>query len=152
MEAYTTAPVRWANRVDVLLNGEQIFPAQVDAIRSAQLTFIYAQYVYETGPPVLLKAMTERYRVGVHEHVDGIGSLAMPMESQGLYLFAISSAHRTIYLTNPYFVPDAGITEALIKVCGRGVQVVLLLPGAIDHEIVEAASRAGFGRLLDAGQ
>jgi cardiolipin synthase len=45
MEAYTAAPVRWANRVDLLLNGEQIFPAQVEAIRSAQLTFTYAQYV-----------------------------------------------------------------------------------------------------------
>src|SRR6266567_744992 len=32
-----------------------------------------------------------------------------------MYLFAISSAYRTIYLTNPYFVPDAGITDALLK-------------------------------------
>src|SRR5689334_4058630 len=51
MEAYTAAPVRWANRVDLLLNGEQIFPAQIDAIRSAQQTFTYGQCVYETGPP-----------------------------------------------------------------------------------------------------
>ncbi len=42
MEAYTSAPVRWANRVEILLNGEQIFPAQVSAIRSAQKTFTYA--------------------------------------------------------------------------------------------------------------
>jgi len=68
-----------------------------------------------------------------------------------MYLFAISSAHRTIYLTNPYFVPDTGITEAVVKARQRGVKVVLLLPGAIDHEIVATASRAGFGRLLDAG-
>jgi cardiolipin synthase len=68
MEAYTAAPVRWANRVDLLLNGEQMFPAQIDAIRSAQQTFTCAQYVYETGPPtqVLLKAMTERCWAGVH--------------------------------------------------------------------------------------
>src|SRR5437667_3119675 len=51
MEAYTAAPVRWANRVEILLNGEQIFPAQVRAIRSAQKSFTYAQYVFETGPP-----------------------------------------------------------------------------------------------------
>jgi cardiolipin synthase len=68
-----------------------------------------------------------------------------------MYLFAIASAYRTIYLTNPYFVPDAGITDALLKARGRGVKIVLLLPGAIDHNIVEAASRAGFGRLMDAG-
>src|SRR5499433_4287008 len=85
MEAYTAAPVRWANRVDLLLNGEQIFPAQLQAIRSAQKTFTYAQYVYETGRPAeaLLKAMSERCRAGVHGHVlvDGIGSAAMPAES-----------------------------------------------------------------------
>lgn len=71
MEAYTAAPVRPANRVDLLLNREQIFPAQIDAIRSAQQTFTYGQYVYETGPPIqaLLKAMTERGRAGVHGHV-----------------------------------------------------------------------------------
>jgi len=68
-----------------------------------------------------------------------------------MYLFAISSAQRAIYLTNPYFVPDATITSALIDARARGVRIVLLLPGDIDHEIVEAASRAGFGRLLDAG-
>jgi cardiolipin synthase len=68
-----------------------------------------------------------------------------------MYLFAISSAQRAIYLTNPYFVPDAGIMSALINARARGVRIVLLLPGDIDHEIVEAASRAGFGRLLDAG-
>jgi len=68
-----------------------------------------------------------------------------------MYLFAISSAQRAIHLTNPYFVPDGGITDALVDARARGVRVVLLLPGDIDHEIVEAASRAGFGRLLDAG-
>jgi cardiolipin synthase len=279
MEAYAAAPVRWANRVELLLNGEQIFPAQVAAIRSAQKTFTYAQYVYETGPPAqaLLKAMSERCQAGVHGHVlvDGVGSLAMPAESREIleragcefavfrpvdlpsigelnhrnhrrilvvdgqigftggsgasskwmgngrregywrqtdvrieghvvtdlqaafaenwleatgralggtgyfprqdrrgdvlaqivrsspergslsmytmYLFAISAAQRVIYLTNPYFVPDAGIANALLDARARGVRIVLLLPGDIDHEIVEAASRAGFGRLLDAG-
>ena len=68
-----------------------------------------------------------------------------------MYVFAISAAQRAIYVTNPYFVPDAGITKALIDARARGVRIVLLLPGDIDHEIVEAASRAGFGRLLDAG-
>ena len=61
-------------------------PAQVAAIRSAQKTFTYAQYVYETGPPAqaLIRAMSERCQSGVHGHilVDGIGSLSMPAESR----------------------------------------------------------------------
>jgi len=68
-----------------------------------------------------------------------------------MYLFSISSARRSIYLTNPYFVPDETIREALLSARARGVRVVLLLPGAIDHELVVAASSAGFGRLMDAG-
>ena len=52
-----------------------------------------------------------------------------------MYLFAIASAYRTIHLTNPYFVPDAGITDALLKARGRGVKIVLLLPGP-PHEIL----------------
>jgi PLD-like domain len=68
-----------------------------------------------------------------------------------MYLFSISSARRSIYLTNPYFVPDETIRDALLSARARGVRVVLLLPGAIDHELVVAASSAGFGRLLDAG-
>jgi cardiolipin synthase len=75
------------------------------------------------------------------------GSQAM----YSMYLFAISSARRTIHITNPYFVPDEGITQALLQARARGVRIVLLLPGPIDHDIVEAASRAGFGRLLEAG-
>src|SRR5262249_20156726 len=40
---------------------------------------------------------------------------------------------------------------ALLAARGGGVRGVLLLPGAVDHEMVVAASSAGFGALLDAG-
>jgi cardiolipin synthase len=68
-----------------------------------------------------------------------------------LFLFAISSARRRVRITNPYFMPDAQMRDAMIQARQRGVQVALLLPGEIDHEVVEEASRAGFARLLDAG-
>lgn len=279
LEAYTAAPVRWGNRVDILLNGEQIFPAQLTAIRSARTTFTYAQYLLEAGPPAeaLVRAMSERCRAGVHGHVlvDGIGSQRIPTEyratleqagcevaifhpvdlptlgdldhrnhrrilvvdgrigftgSSGasskwmgngrregywrqtdmrieghavtdlqaafaedwleatghalggrgyfpreeargqvpvqvvrsspqrgslamytMFLFAISSARQKINLTNPYFVPDERIIQALVEARRRGVKITLLLPGPIDHELVKDASRAGFGELLDAG-
>jgi cardiolipin synthase len=35
--------------VDLLLNGDQIFPAILAAIRSARTTITYAQYFYESG-------------------------------------------------------------------------------------------------------
>jgi hypothetical protein len=49
-EAYTVAPVGGGNAVDVLLNGDQIFPAQLAAMRSARETITYAQNFYEEGP------------------------------------------------------------------------------------------------------
>jgi len=68
-----------------------------------------------------------------------------------MFLLAITSARRSIYVTNPYFLPDARMTRALIAAPSRGVRVVVLLPGAIDNNIVRQASRSKFGELLKAG-
>jgi cardiolipin synthase len=62
-----------------------------------------------------------------------------------------SSARKTIYITNPYFLPDDRMTFALTEASRRGVHVVILLPGAIDNNIVRQASRSQFGTLLEAG-
>jgi len=67
------------------------------------------------------------------------------------YLLAITSARRSITITNPYFVLDEALTTALVAAAARGVSVRVLLPGAIDHAIVRQASRAQFGPLLRSG-
>ena len=66
IEAYTVAPVGGGNTVDVLLNGDQIFPAQLAAIRSARETITYAQYFYEEGPigREIAEAFADRCRAG----------------------------------------------------------------------------------------
>jgi len=285
IEAYAIAPVGSGNTVDVLLNGDQIFPALLAAIRSARETITYAQYFYEEGPIAreIAEAFADRCRAGVRAHIllDGFGTLQMPAEYretmtragcqvatfrplsplslvavfgvgrankrnhrrilvvdgrigftggsgvspkwmgdgrtkahwrdtdvrvegpvvaslQGafvenwldatndvlggesyfprpsrpgsvsaqivrsspaggsfsmytMFLLAITSARRSIYVTNPYFLPDARMTQALIDAPGRGVRVVVLLPGAIDNNIVRQASRSKFGELLKAG-
>jgi cardiolipin synthase len=63
----------------------------------------------------------------------------------------VESARRAIYVTNPYFLPDETMTQALLRARRRGVRVVALVPGLIDHNLVRHASRADFGRLLLAG-
>ena len=285
IEAYTTTRVSGGNTVDLLLNGDEIFPAILDAIRSAQSTITYAQYFYEQGemPEQIAAALAERCRAGVRAHIllDGFGAFEMPAEyretmtkagcevvtfrplsplvllspfgfgrennrshrrilvvdgqvgftggvgvspkwlgngrkkgywrqtdvriegpavaslqgafvenwleatgnvlgggayfsrpvSRGtvtaqvvhsspaegsfsmytMFLLAMSSARQSIYITNPYFLPDGRMTRALTEAAGRGVRVVLLLPGAIDNRIVRHASRAGFGELFEAG-
>jgi cardiolipin synthase len=66
-------------------------------------------------------------------------------------LLAMSSARKSVYITNPYFVLDEKMSEALLATVRRGVRVVVLVPGAIDHNIVRQASRAQFGPMLQAG-
>jgi cardiolipin synthase len=66
-------------------------------------------------------------------------------------LLAIRGARRSIRITNPYFVPDDVMREALAEAVRRGVRVEVLLPGALDSSVVRAASRAGLGPLLQAG-
>ena len=280
LEAYASAPIVGGNSAEFLLNGEQIFPAIVEAIRSAKKTVTYAQYFYEDGPVAreVAEALAERCRdgVGVNVLLDAFGTLSMPKEYSELmtrsgchvayfrplgqyvfhrynnrnhrrilvvdgrvgftggsgvsrkwmgngrvehhwrdtdirvegpvveylqaafaenwlettgvvlggetyfprpieprgdvyaqivksspatgsfamyttFLLAVSAAQRTLEITNPYFVLDDKMQQALVKAARRGVRVRVLVPGAIDHNIVRQASRRQFGKMLRTG-
>jgi cardiolipin synthase len=68
-----------------------------------------------------------------------------------LFLLSIHSARKSILITNPYFIPDDVMTEALLKAAARGVRVVVLAPGEIDSRLTYTASRSHYGRLLLGG-
>ena len=68
-----------------------------------------------------------------------------------LFLLSINSAKKSIRITNPYFIPDNVMTEALVKAASRGVQVSVLLPGEIDSHLTYTASRSHYGTLLLGG-
>ncbi len=284
LEAYTST-AHGGNKVDLLLNGDEIFPAALAAIRSARTTITYAQYFYEEGTIGLevAEALSERCRAGVRVHIllDGFGALLIPaeyrdsmkragcevstfrplsplvllapfgfgrgdnrshrrilvvdgrvgftggvgvspkwlgdgrtkghwrqtdvrlegpvvaslqgafvenwLEATGnvlggepyfprlsptgsvfaqvvrsspaggsfsmytMFLLAMSSARHSIYITNPYFLPDDRMMRAMTEAAQRGVRIVVLLPGPIDNNIVRQASRSQFGTLLEAG-
>jgi cardiolipin synthase A/B len=88
VEAYAEAPAIGGNRVTLLQNGDEIFPAQLAAIRSARETITYAQYFYEKGSIGLemAQAFAERCRNGVRTHIllDGFGTLGVPQEYKDL--------------------------------------------------------------------
>jgi cardiolipin synthase A/B len=280
VEAHTGAPVVAGNTVDVLLNGDQIFPAMLKEIRGARETINYTQYSWADGPVSqdVVNALAERCGAGVAVNVllDAVGTSDLPGEyvermkragcrveyfrpvarldlhrynyrnhrrilvvdgrvgftggsgvsakwmgdgrtkqhwrdtdvrARGpvvaslqatfaeswravtgvvlggaryfpgadpaprgaraqvvrsspaggsfdvytMYLLAIAGARRTINITNPYFVPDTTMEEALLSAARRGVRVTVLVPGEIDHNLVRQASRRGFGPMLLAG-
>ncbi|MFB9246200.1 cardiolipin synthase [Massilia antarctica] len=74
-------PILEGNQVDVLLNGEQIFPSMLKAIREAKHTITLETYIYwsESIGQEFTQALIERARAGVKVHVmlDFIGSMKM---------------------------------------------------------------------------
>ena len=285
IEAHTDAPIVGGNRIEVLLNGNETFPAILRDIRAAKSTITFAQYLYEGGSIAreIAQAFAERGRAGVKVHIllDDHGSGNAPaeiidimkqggceveyfrrIEAEGiifpwkllrynyrshrrvlvidgkigftggygisdawtgdgrtpdhwrdtnvrvegpvviflqaafaeswlettgiaiggenyfprldpvgnitgqivksspsggsfqnymLFLLSINSAKKSILITNPYFIPDDVMTEALVKAAGRGVRVEILLPGKIDSQLTYTASRSHYGPLLLGG-
>src|SRR2546428_7611668 len=68
-----------------------------------------------------------------------------------LFLLSINSAKKSILITNPYFIPDDVMTDALVKASARGVRVTVLAPGEIDSQLTYTASRGHYGSLLLGG-
>ena len=76
-------PILEGNKVEVLLNGDQIFPAMLDAIRAAEKTITFETYIYwsESIGQEFADALMERARAGVKVHVmlDFMGSVKMDL-------------------------------------------------------------------------
>jgi cardiolipin synthase len=282
LEALTDAPISTGNKIDILQNGETIFPAMLGAIKKAQSTITFAQYLFKGGSLAnqFAETFAERCQAGVKTYLllDSHGSSEVPdeipemlkkagcrleffrrikapqvilpwkllqynyrnhrrilvidgqvgftggygiadawlgdgrtenrwrdtnvriegpavkylqaafteswlettgvllggdgffprLQSRGdtpaqfvksspvggsfqnylLYLLSIHSAKKTIFITNSYFIPDDRMIESLLEAAARGVKVIVLVPGKIDHKITYRASRRYYGRML----
>jgi cardiolipin synthase A/B len=80
-EVLTGAPVSYGNDVELLINGDQIFPAYLDAIRAAEETVNLLTYAYWRGDIAdqVAQTLRERARVGVECNViiDAVGAAKM---------------------------------------------------------------------------
>ena len=81
-------PLVAGNRVDTLLNGDQIFSAMLQAIRSARSTITFETYIYWSGEigNAFADALAERARARAKVHVllDAVGSQKLDKESLAL--------------------------------------------------------------------
>lgn len=68
-----------------------------------------------------------------------------------MYVSAVASASKSIYMTQSYFVPDDQMLEALTQAARRGVDVRIILPEYTDHNAVREAARWHYAQLLKAG-
>jgi cardiolipin synthase len=69
------------NRVEALVNGNEIFPTMLKAIREATNTITFETYIWESGEigSEFMNAFIERAKAGVKIHVivDGLGTLKL---------------------------------------------------------------------------
>jgi len=63
----------------------------------------------------------------------------------------IYAAKRSLFVTTPYYVPDAAMQAALCACANRGVDTTIVFPARNDDFAVAAASRSYYADLLDAG-
>jgi cardiolipin synthase len=68
-----------------------------------------------------------------------------------VYFAAAFKARRRLWITTPYYVPDAGLRDALCMAGRTGIDVRLLLPRRADHWFVFYATRYYLADLLAAG-
>ena len=80
-EALTGAPVSYGNDLDLLVNGDQIFPAYLEAIRDAQETVNLLSYAYWKGDVAteVGECPAEKAQAGVECNViiDALGGAQM---------------------------------------------------------------------------
>jgi cardiolipin synthase A/B len=95
-EALTGSPISEGNEAELLINGDRIFPAMLETIRSAEQTLCVQTYVYWRGDIAeeLAGAICERAKAGVECRVilDALGaakmdrSLVKDMEEAGVHV------------------------------------------------------------------
>jgi cardiolipin synthase A/B len=83
-EALTGAPVSHGDEVELLINGDRIFPCYLDTIRNAEHTVCLLTYVYWRGDIAhdVADALCERARAGVECNVliDAVGGMRLERE------------------------------------------------------------------------
>lgn len=80
-EALTGAPVSWGNEIELLINGDAIFPCYLRTIRAAQESVCLLTYVYWRGEIArdVADALCERAQAGVACNVliDAVGGMKL---------------------------------------------------------------------------
>jgi cardiolipin synthase len=84
LAALVGAPLTRGNRYEVLTNGDQIFPAMLEAIRGARRRISFETYIYDVGEVArqFTSALEEAARRGVRVNlvVDSVGGSGMEAE------------------------------------------------------------------------
>ncbi len=96
--------------------------------------------------PSLEPAGTVRAQMVASSPQGGVSRLEL------LYKLAIATAQKELLIQNPYFIPDGEVVGLIDKAVRRGVDVRIMLPGAVtDSSIVRHAGHRHYEDLLRHG-
>lgn len=134
---------RWRD-TQILLRGP--------AVEQLQTVFL-SDWAYITGEPVDDRAFFPQPDTGGAHMVQVIpsGPDASVASLHRLLFSIITRAQQRIYMTTPYFVPDAALSTAIRTVAMSGVAVDLLLPSQGNHRLVDWAGKSFYSEFLEAG-
>jgi cardiolipin synthase len=83
-----TGPLMYGNKIESLLNGDEIFPAMLEAIRSVSRTITFETFIYWAGDigREFAQALADRGRAGVKVHLmlDWFGSKEIDLQAMRL--------------------------------------------------------------------
>lgn len=88
---------------------------------------------------------------GFTAQVVGTGPTMRASAMPELFVSLIHAAQRDLFVTTPYYVPDAALQSALSAAAWRGVDTTIIFPARNDDFAVGAASRSYYADLLAAG-
>jgi cardiolipin synthase len=125
------------------------------------LQHIFAEdWHFASGEQLTDPAHEEQWRAYYHPQSVGGPYLAQVIDSgpdrdlkgiREIYFAAILNARRRVWIASPYFVPDAGLRDALRHAGYLGVDVRLLCQYRPDKWIPQYAAQYYWGEMLNAG-
>lgn len=125
MNALLGPPIVAGNAVTTLVNGDQIFPAMLDAIRGAKASITFETFVYWSGDvgKRFTQALADKAREGVHVHVmiDPVGSDRIDKD----YIQYMKDAGVQVDLYNPV------AWHSLKKINNRTHRKLLVIDGRV---------------------
>jgi cardiolipin synthase len=96
--------------------------------------------------PALPAAGSVRAHVTASSPQGGVSRLEM------LLKLALATAQKELLIQNPYFIPDGEMVGLMQRAVDRGVEVSVMVPGAVtDSSVVQHAGHRRFEELLDHG-
>jgi cardiolipin synthase len=84
--------------------------------------------------------------------VSGTPSAGGSTRNRIVFQTFLASAAESLFITNPYFLPDDSISQELIRARKRGVNVKIITSGKkSDQSFTRSASRRTYGALIESG-